>query len=89
MSAPPATLFRFLFPGGRLPRRAGTFLLSKLGDEFGEGAGLRVVAKILDLLFGGLVFDFLVDFSLDLPLKGQAVERFFSCLALPTLPLGA
>jgi hypothetical protein len=44
--------------------------LSKLGDEFGEGAGLRVVAEIFDLLFGGLVFDFLADFGLDLPFKG-------------------
>jgi len=53
MSAPPAMLFRFLFQGGRLPRTASAFLLSKLGDEFGEGAGLRVVAEIFDLLLGG------------------------------------
>ena len=82
-------LFRFLLQGECLPRAASAFLLSKLGDEFGEGAGLRVVAEIFDLLFGGLVFDFLVDFGLDLPLKGQAVKRFFSCLTHPTLPLWA
>ena len=86
---PPATHFRFLIQGGRLPRTAGAFLLSKPGDELGEGAGLGVVAEIFDLLFGGSVFDFLVDFGLDLPLKSQAVKRLFSCRAHPTLPLGA
>jgi len=65
------------------------FLLSKLSDKFGEGACLRVVVEIFDLLFGGLAFDFLVNFGLDLPLEGQAVERFFSRLTHPTLPLWA
>jgi hypothetical protein len=36
-----------------------------------------------------LVLDFLVDLGLDLPLEGQAVKRFFSCLAHPTQPLWA
>jgi len=60
--------------------------LSKLGDEPGERAGSRMIAEILDLLFGGLVFDFLVDFGLDLPLIGQAVEGFFSGLPHPASP---
>jgi hypothetical protein len=42
------------------------------------------MAEIFDLLFGGQVFDFLVDFGLDLPLEGQAVEGFFSSLTHPT-----
>jgi hypothetical protein len=62
---------------------SGAFLLSKLGDEFGERAGSRMIAEILDLLFAGLVFDFLVDFSLDIPLLGQAVEGFFGRLSHP------
>jgi hypothetical protein len=86
MRAPPAVLSRLLLQGGPLPRRAGAFLLSKFGDEFREWAGLRVMAEIFDLLFGGQVFDFLVDFGFDLPLEGQAVKEFFSYLTHPTLP---
>jgi hypothetical protein len=58
--------------------------LSKFGDEFREGAGLRVMAEISDLLFAGQVFDFLADFGSDLPLEGQAVKGLFSCLTHPT-----
>lgn len=74
------------FKGPRLPQMAGGILLSELSNEFGEGAGLGVAAEIFDLLFRGLVLDFLVYFGLDLPLEGQAVEGFFSCLTHATLP---
>lgn len=58
--------FRLSSQGVCLPGWARTVRLSKFGDELGEGAGLRMATEVFDLLFGSLVFDFLVHFGFDL-----------------------